>query len=162
MSANFTIEIKAPELTDVLKQLIGVITPKAIKVETPKTDPQTMRSAVQAQKPVVVPAQITQQGNTVPTVQQGQTMPTAVLQQPAYPVPAQAPVAATAPIAPVASAPTYNTDDLARAASQLMDAGKQKQLIDLLGTFGVQALTQLPKDKYGEFATALRQLGAKI
>lgn len=64
--------------------------------------------------------------------------------------------------APVASAPTYAMEDLARAASQLMDAGKQQDLLGLLSHFGVQALTQLPPERYGEFATALRQMGAKL
>jgi hypothetical protein len=53
-------------------------------------------------------------------------------------------------------------EDLARAASQLMDAGKQQDLLGLLAQFGVQALTQLPKERYGEFATTLRQMGAKL
>ena len=64
--------------------------------------------------------------------------------------------------APVATAPAYAMEDLARAASQLMDAGKQQDLLGLLAQFGVQALTQLPKERYGEFATALRQMGAKL
>ena len=90
---------------------------------------------------------------------------------PVAPVPpiAPAPVAPAAPMAPappapapVATAPAFALDDLARAASALMDAGKQPALIALLGQFGVQALTQLQKDQYGAFATALRQLGAKI
>ncbi|MBS5783838.1 MAG: hypothetical protein KID04_13295 [Clostridium sp.] len=64
--------------------------------------------------------------------------------------------------APVATAPAYAMEDLARAASQLMDAGKQQDLLGLLAQFGVQALTQLPKERYGEFATTLRQMGAKL
>ncbi|MBE6906144.1 MAG: hypothetical protein E7476_07745 [Ruminococcaceae bacterium] len=77
------------------------------------------------------------------------TVPTAMLVNPA-------------PAAPVAAAPTYAMEDLARAASQLMDAGRQQDLLGLLAQFGVQALTQLPKERYGEFATALRQMGAKL
>ena len=64
--------------------------------------------------------------------------------------------------APVAAAPAYSIDDLARAAAQLMDAGKQQQLIALLGQFGIQSLGALPKERFGEFATALRQMGARI
>lgn len=67
-----------------------------------------------------------------------------------------------APVAPVAVAPAFAMEDLARAASQLMDAGKQQDLLGLLAQFGVQALTQLPTERYGEFATALRQMGAKL
>ena len=53
-------------------------------------------------------------------------------------------------------------DQLARAASQLMDAGKQNELVQLLGQFGVQALTALPQEQYGTFATKLRELGANL
>lgn len=44
----------------------------------------------------------------------------------------------------------------------MMDTGKQQELLALLGRFGVQALNFLPKEHYGEFATALRGLGAKL
>ncbi|MCW2277758.1 hypothetical protein [Heliophilum fasciatum] len=60
------------------------------------------------------------------------------------------------------STPSYTMDHLAVAGTQLVDAGRQPELISLLNRFGVQALTQLPKERYGEFATALRTLGAKI
>jgi len=58
--------------------------------------------------------------------------------------------------------PTYNMDQLAVAATQLMDSGKRDALISLLGEFNVQALTALPQEQYGAFATRLRELGAKI
>lgn len=63
---------------------------------------------------------------------------------------------------PTATAPTYTQEQLARAAGMLMDAGKRDQLVGLLNKFGVQALTMLPKEHYGAFATELRQLGAQI
>lgn len=53
-------------------------------------------------------------------------------------------------------------DELARAASSLMSTGKYLLLVELLGRFGVQALFQLPKEHFGAFAFALRQLGAQI
>lgn len=61
-----------------------------------------------------------------------------------------------------ATAPTYTIEQLAVAATQLMDAGKRPELVNLLTQFGVQALTALPKEQYGNFATQLRTLGAKI
>ncbi|SCL87943.1 hypothetical protein [Sporanaerobacter sp. PP17-6a] len=57
---------------------------------------------------------------------------------------------------------SYTMEQLAVAATQLMDAGKRNELIGLLGQFGVQALTALPKKQYGAFATKLREMGAKI
>lgn len=53
-------------------------------------------------------------------------------------------------------------DDLARAAAFLLGGGKYQILVDLLSRFGVQALHQLPKEYFGAFAAALRQLGAQI
>lgn len=68
----------------------------------------------------------------------------------------------TAPVAP-AAVPTYTEDGLARAAAPLMgNASDMQMLCNLLAQFGVQTLRQLPKDKYGAFATELRRLGANI
>ena len=44
----------------------------------------------------------------------------------------------------------------------LMDKGMQAQLQELLAGYGVEALPALPKDQYGNFATALRGMGANI
>ena len=81
------------------------------------------------------------------------------------PAPTQAPVPvapAPAPVAPVAPPPSFTLDELSRAAAALMDAGKQQDLLGLLASFGVQAMTQLPKEQYGAFADGLRQLGATV
>jgi hypothetical protein len=60
------------------------------------------------------------------------------------------------------SAQAYTMEQLAVAATQLVDAGRRTELVGLLSSFGVQALTALPKEQYGTFATQLRALGAKI
>lgn len=57
---------------------------------------------------------------------------------------------------------SYQPDDLARAAMTLMDSGRQGELIQLLAKFGVSALPDLRPEQYGAFATALREMGAKI
>ena len=80
---------------------------------------------------------------------------------PVAPVAPQAPVAA-APVAPTAPDPVYDLQQLTLAASPLVDAGRQTELVALLAQFGVQSLTQLPKEHYGAFATALRGMGARI
>lgn len=59
-------------------------------------------------------------------------------------------------------AQTYSMEQLAVAATQLVDAGRRTELVGLLQQFGVQALTALPKEQYGNFATQLRSMGAKI
>lgn len=89
------------------------------------------------------------------------------VQQPVQQAPAQqeqpaVPVQQSQPGAVPTVEQIYTMDQLARAASQLMDAGKQAELVQLLGQFGVQALTALPQEQYGTFATKLRKMGAKI
>ena len=95
------------------------------------------------------------------------TPPVRPLMAPVPPVPApavppqpqvQAPVQQSVPT----SAGTYTLDELARAAMSLMDSGKQPDLLQLLASFGVEALPALPPAQYGAFATALRGLGAQI
>lgn len=88
---------------------------------------------------------------------------------PVPPAPAAAPTAPTAPTqnAPTApavptSAPSYTRDDLSRAAMTLMDKGMQAQLQQLIQSYGVNSLVELPQDQYGNFATALRGMGAQI
>lgn len=118
----------------------------------------------------VAPAQPT----PVQLMQQAAPIQTAPVQQPApiqqVPVqqeviqqqPQSAPIQ-TAPVQSVPTAvPTYSMDQLAVAATQLVDAGHREQLLQLLASFGVQALTSLPTEQYGVFATKLRELGAKI
>lgn len=80
----------------------------------------------------------------------------------AQPVTPPVPAAPAAPPTVPTSAKTYTRDELAMAAIPIMDAGGQQALMDLLHTFGVNALTELPEAHYGAFATALRGMGAKI
>ena len=76
-----------------------------------------------------------------------------------------APPAMPAPTAPAVApttAPTYTMDQIAKAGAELAQAGKMPQLMALLQQYGVQAVTQLRPEQYGEFATALRGLGAQL
>ena len=66
------------------------------------------------------------------------------------------------PDEPLTGAPTYTLDQISRAGASLVDAGKMQQLLELLGRYGVQAVTQLQPEQYGAFATELRALGAQI
>lgn len=76
--------------------------------------------------------------------------------------PSAAPGNTPAPTVPVTGAPTYTLDQISRAGASLVDAGKMQQLLELLGRYGVQAVTQLQPEQYGAFATELRALGAQI
>ena len=78
-----------------------------------------------------------------------------------------APACQPAPAAPVqqavpTTAPSYTREDLSRAAITLMDKGQQAQLQQLVQSFGVNSLMELPPEQYGNFATALRGMGAEI
>jgi hypothetical protein len=102
--------------------------------------------------------QIYNQGNTTPVNSinnQPAAVPVSMVQ-----VPVQTPVPQNAAV-PTASQ-TYTMEQLAVAATQLVDAGRRAELVNLLQTFGVQALATLPKEQYGAFAAQLRTLGAKI
>jgi hypothetical protein len=60
------------------------------------------------------------------------------------------------------STQTYSMEQLAVAATQIVDAGRRTELVSLLNSFGVQALPALPKEHYGAFATQLRALGEQL
>lgn len=134
---NFTVDVNikaSPELIEVLRSLVGA--PKAAA---------PVRVAEQVPMPQPAPAPV--------------AAPTAQVPAPVAP----APVATPEQPAPVPTTQqTYTMEQLAVAATQLVDAGRREELVGLLGRFGVQALTALPKEQYGAFATALRQMGAKI
>ena len=83
---------------------------------------------------------------------------------PLQPVPATQPAVQvpTQPAVPVAAAPAYTLEQLSLAARQLADAGRMADVQQLVAQFGAQTMAQLPVDRYGEFATALRGMGARI
>lgn len=97
---------------------------------------------------------------TAPAPQpQAQTIP---MPQPTAPVPQpQAPTTAQQTTAqPQQKALTLN--DIATAGAGLVDQGKMQQVIELLGKYGVQAITQLQPTQFDAFAGELRALGAAI
>lgn len=68
------------------------------------------------------------------------------------------------PVATVPTAPAkeYSLDELLTATAPLMDAGKIADLQALMQKYGVASMMEIPKEKYGELATDLRALGAKL
>lgn len=132
------------------------------KVES-KTEAEKPATATQPEQPVAYGQQIAAHFPAANTGQAASQPQAAV--QPTAPVPPQAPAPQPAP-APQTTVPTtapaYKLDDLSNAAMQLMDKGMQAQLLQLIAQFGVESLPQLPEGQYGNFATALRGLGAQI
>ncbi len=69
------------------------------------------------------------------------------------------------PVNPVPTAtatPTYTMEQLAVAATGLIDAGKMQDVQNTLASLGAQTLMDLPQEKYGEFASAIKAIGAVI
>ena len=78
------------------------------------------------------------------------------------PATTSAPTAAAPTPAPNATSKPVTFDEIVTAGSQLLDAGRMADLLNLLKGFGVQAITQLKPEQYADVAVALRGLGAKI
>ena len=103
----------------------------------------------------------TVQQTQVPIQQPVQTVQTAPTQTVQQTVPVQQNVQTVQTVVPVAEK-TYTLEDLQRASSTLVQAGKIQLLQSLLQEFNSLALTTLPVDQYGAFALRLRELGATI
>ncbi len=121
---------------------------------------ETGKATIQVQMPAEVS---TTPQQTVTPVQQAVTP----VQQAVVQTPQEVPFApvqqATQSVTPVQTeVHNYTLDELSKAAVQLMDAGKQAELVSLINTFGVMSMPELPKERYGEFAVALRELGAQL
>ncbi|VTX71189.1 hypothetical protein [Gemella haemolysans] len=130
----------------------------AVNVEPIKDSPvqQTQLPTQQPVQSVPVQTQPVQsvQVQTAPTQTVQQTVPVQPVQQPVQTQPVQTAV-------PVAEK-TYTLEDLQRASSTLVQAGKIQLLQGLLQEFNSLALTTLPAEQYGAFALRLRELGAAI
>ena len=128
-------------------------TPAAAPVAAPASVPQTsVPQSAAPTAPTAAPA--AQPSNsavpvTQPTSSAAPTAPTTV--------PTAAPT--TPPTAPT-SVPQYDFNQLAVATMQLQQAGHN--IFEIFQQFGITALNQLPKERYGEYAAVLRQRGAKI
>ena len=130
-------------LDEIIARYGNAVENVAVNVEAFKDSP-VQQTQLPTQQPVQsVPVQ-TQPVQSVQTVQQT--------------VPVQQPVQTAVPVAEKA----YTLEDLQRASSTLVQAGKIQLLQSLLQEFNSLALTTLPVEQYGAFALRLRELGAAI
>lgn len=157
----------AADARQLVQDLAGTLSGMPNSDVPENTEVSALPTAAPANQQQVAPAQPYQP--STPVSQPAPAQPSVPVSQPAPTTPyapqAQqgAPINQPAPTGTVPTAqPTYSVDQLAVAATPLVDAGRGGELTQLLQQFGVQALTQLPPERYGEFATALRGLGAKI
>ncbi|HIU10371.1 MAG TPA: hypothetical protein IAB00_03880 [Candidatus Avidehalobacter gallistercoris] len=152
---EINVTVNAPEIAEALNNL-------AAALKGAKPEPAASKTG-KADKPAPVPpADYMPPADTAPApaapapaVTPAPAPAPAPVQAPVTPAPAPAPV-------PVAPAPTYSRDQIMTAGAALIDAGKINELMGLLNSFGVQAVTQLKQDQLGAFATELRKLGAQI
>ena len=132
-------------LDEIIARYGNAVENVAVNVESIKDSP-----VQQTQVPTqTAPTQTVQQ--TVPV----QTAPSQTVQQT---VPIQQPVQTAVPV----TEKVYTLEDLQRASSTLVQAGKIQLLQGLLQEFNSLALTTLPVEQYGAFALRLRELGAAI
>lgn len=138
------VTIVAPELSGAINNLAAAIGGKA-----------TQSAPIAQQMPTPAPTAPVTSQMPAPTPQ----MPTPM----AAPTPVtNAPTNYPAPNVPLAPPPQYTVDQIMAAGATLMDAGKVNELMNLLHSFGVQAVMDLKPEQLGAFATAMRELGAKI
>ena len=106
--------------------------------------------------PAETAAQTTTTVPSTPPVQNVQPVPTTQTAQTAPATPTVSPV-------PTATAtPTYSMEQLAVAATGLIDAGKMQDVQNTLAALGAQTLMDLPQEKYGELASAIKASAAVI
>lgn len=176
--ADFIIthRIEAPELVAALNNLADAL--KNRPVAAPVADKDVLPVKATVDTPVTAtPVQAVSEAPVVnPTVAPVTPIangPTpATTNAPIAAAPTPAPVEAPAPVTTAISNPAPKVitfEDIALAGGQLLelDAKEQSntrmtQLMDLLKSFGVQAITQLKPEQYADVAAGLRELGAKI
>lgn len=105
------------------------------------------------------------QQTVVPTETVAPAATTVLSTPPVQPVPTTQATPTAPPVNPVptaAAAPTYTMEQLAVAATGLIDTGKMQDVQNTLASLGAQTLMDLPQEKYGEFASAIKAIGAVI
>jgi hypothetical protein len=144
---NFTLTITAaPELLAALSNFTNAITAARV-VSTPEANPNFIDviASKEHEAPLHNKPEQQQTANQISQTQQKAS---------AITVPIKAAAGTT-------SNSTYTQEQLAEAATKLIDAGGLEELINLLASFGVQAVAELPKEHYGAFAARLKALWSK-
>lgn len=95
-------------------------------------------------------------GNKSGSVQQPVQQP---IQQPVQ-QPGQQPV--QQPIQTPTATIAYNFDQIQNCAATLARSGKRDELMAAIKSLGVNALTDIPQDKYNDLAAKLRELGGVL
>jgi len=161
---ELTIKVEMTGLEGLTQAIMALAERRAAEAGTREAG-QTPQAALPAQMAAGFQTGITQPaGNTVP-VQGGAGFRNAVPVTPMHPVlnggtPAGGALAGAVPT--TAMPPEFTLDQLSVAAAGLVNQGKQSRLLELLRGFGANSLVEIPKERYGELAAALRAEGAVI
>lgn len=150
LEVKVNVVVTAPELASAINNLAVAISSKAAQHVSDSTS-----------APAPAPMPFVPTGSTTPAPV-APVQPAPVVSAPVVPA---TPVQQSAtPIAgvPLASAPQFTVDQIMAAGATLMDAGKVEDLMNLLHSFGVQAVMELKPEQLGAFATEMRKLGAAI
>lgn len=145
--------LAARNVQQVSTQAGAALSAQAVVSQIPKQAPQ---QAV----PVTAPQQMPV---TTPQMQAAAPQQTVPVQMAQSQIPVQQPVNAPVQVPTTAAPQQYSFDQLAVALSNLCaNMNKQAEVHALLNQFGVNDLFSLPREKYGEFATAIRGIGGVI
>lgn len=151
MDLNINVKIKLDETPELLNTLttfcevvraVAPLTMTAHKVADIPTPAVPIESSPLQPAPEPVKAQVTMQPSA------------------AQPVPIQQPAPAAA--VPTAAPKQYTLPEIQAACGPLMDAGKMNELAEVIKSFGVASLMELPADQYGNLVIKLRALGARL
>lgn len=142
---------------------VYTVASRMLEAELTKEDarnPQPVADLAPAPVSAPVPAPAPAQPGAVTPFPAAPATP-AVPVQPAPVAPMPQPAA---PVVPVAAAPSFTKEQIARAGSELISQqpGRMQELMGLLASYGVQAITDLKPEQLGPFATTLRGMGAKL
>lgn len=174
MKINLEFNGTADEIMKEFQALGSILSSAALPSDVKPMDPETLSpdlgSVEQHPKVDAVPENATSAPKKAAKAPKKATIATesATIAPPPEPVKAAEPTAPGAPEPPAAptvpTAPTkkYTLDELLAATAPLMDAGKISELQVLMQKFGVPSMMEIPEDRYGELATALRELGAEL
>lgn len=129
---------------------------KTVATKAAKLNPEVEAATPKPQKAVPVTAAVPQAAPATPAPAAEPVMPAQEKAQSA--AQAAAPVTAV----PTSPAKEYTLDELLTATAPLMDAGKVAELQALMQKYGVVSMMEIPQEKYGDLATDLRAMGARL
>lgn len=174
MKINLEFNGTADEIMKEFQALGSILSSAALPSDVKPMDPETLSPDLGSveQHPKVdavpenatsAPKKATKAPKKATTATESATIaPTPEPVKAAEPAAPGAPEPPAAPVVPTAPAKKYTLDELLAATAPLMDAGKIAELQALMQKFGVPSMMDIPEEKYGELATALRELGAEL